>query len=221
MSVSLNELEVVAHKAALGAGLPVGHAEEAARFAGWLARAGFEPARALRDDLAAFEQGRAERCATWCLPPLCDGLAAGPVEGPARVVLAVPLLAAAAVATAANDLGLSLCARWSAAGGGRVLVAGSPERIELRAETPELPARGGPAAVVFAAGWPGESRPALPLQLDTDRFFAARRRLVEQGVEVAEEAWGELRALAARTLVPASERSRLSGAGAGDIDREG
>mgnify|MGYP003626874550 CR=1 FL=1 len=56
MKLSLNELEVVVHKAARGVGLPVGHAEEAARLAGWLARAGLEPALPLLRDLTAFRE---------------------------------------------------------------------------------------------------------------------------------------------------------------------
>jgi hypothetical protein len=47
---------------------------------------------------------------------------------------------------------------------------------------------------------------------------ARARACAEIGVEVADDAWGELQQFVRRTHVPASERSRATGAGAGLID---
>ncbi len=218
MSLSLNELEVVVHKAALGAGLPVGFAEDAARLAGWLARAGLEPAAPVQRDLGELLAGRAGRCALRQLPPLLDGLVVAP-DGETRTLeLAEPLLAAAALATAANDVGLSGQAAWRLPEGGGVEVFASPDLVELRCDRPAALQRPGAARVTLrkiARGGAG-----LPLVFDTAGFLARRQEVVERGLAVEPEAWAALRQLAARILVPASDRSRLAGAGAGDIDRD-
>jgi Protein of unknown function (DUF3726) len=219
MSWSLNEIEAEVKKAVRGAGLSSGLswglAEEAAKAARWLAARGVDPMPALVDVLNRHDRGERITVALtvtdggqWHAPaPLCPltlgaalcdharqiiagGMAAGPV---ARPLLVVPF-----VARAARHLGSDLRITmdhdiWVLAADGRFATTSTADRAEcttLRCEAAVAPS-------------------TLTL-----------RGVTSADVSIAPDAWERLQTFAARTYVPANERSRREGAGAGSIDND-
>lgn len=65
-----------------------------------------------------------------------------------------------------------------------------------------------------------DAHPGLNIICDADRLAAAAARSLAEGVAPDPEAWNRLKVLAAKVLVPASEQSRLMGAGALSSDNE-
>lgn len=186
--LSLNEVEALAGKAARGAGLAWGEAEDVGRAARWLARHGFDWAAAL---LSGLEQPEGLRAAL----ALADAASLNPQAGETAVRRATPLWALAFTAAAGRprtslvcgDLRLSLAADGTA--------AASHERDAI-------------------AAWPaGEMRigadaEALPIALAP----AAARATPDRAC------LARLDGLAAETYVPASARSRARGAGSAKLD---
>jgi hypothetical protein len=217
MTWSLGEIETEARKAARGAGLPWGIAEEAGKAARWLAAQGVDGLLALADLLDGHDGGRiAERIVVdadgrWHGDgrPLCPlGLGASLMDnahrigrgaivtGPvARPVLLIPFLA-----RAAQICGRPLRLSWPS--GATVVSAGSEAVSCLEAlSTSQVAgmqcARAGPTP----AGAPARTG---------ERAAAG----------VASAAGPRIDAFAQRTYVPASARSRLHGAGAGLVDND-
>jgi hypothetical protein len=58
----------------------------------------------------------------------------------------------------------------------------------------------------------------LPVFLDPAELARRYERALAQGIEVEEEIWRRIDAVAARVQVPASTESRLKGAGGGDAN---
>ncbi len=194
LDLSLNEVETLAQKAARGAGLPWGAAEDAGRSAAWLAR----HVGAWADSLLVL-------------------LDAPPPDAQSPLLLAGPL-ADGAVATAERVAAPLWVLPMLLVGPGRynpvVLRLGDVEISCNPGEDPgaTLPAEA-LAALVMApvAVRLAEARlTALPHALP-----ARSRRSLVAAATVA-----RLAALAARTYVPASAESRLRGAGAGLLDDE-
>ena len=197
-TLSLNEVETLAAKAARGAGADWGVAEDLGRAARWLAGRGLgwaPPLIALIGDAEGFCRLRpafqaADRAA---------GSAAGDgwTAGPCDLVWAAPIL--------------------SAAVHGRAVV------LTLRGDGCAV--RLGPDGRASADGpWPGvasESAQHLSLRTDADASplaypaEARTRRSI-----VTDPEWRALHDAAARTYVPASARSRAAGAGGGRVDDE-
>lgn len=195
IDASLNEVESLAQKAARGAGLPWGVAEDAGRSAVWLAR---------------------HLGACWA-PSLLALLQAPPPPACSPLLLAGPL-ADGAVATAEAVVAPAWLLPVLLLGPGRcnpvVLRAGAAEvrcnpLEDPRATVPAEALAALPAGPV-AVGLREARLPALPYALPP-RF---RRSLVAGAV------WARLESLAALTYVPASTVSRLRGAGAGLLDDE-
>ncbi len=210
MILSLNEIEITVLKAARGAGMEWGLAEEAAQAARWLARqrVGFEAAclsvleaAAWRTDIAVDSACLRPNASEAWLCPIRAGacvsdLAATPPLRIERVLQPLLLLPFAArfmrpVALMWTGVRLFLC-------GGRLAVRPGGLRSAFceRADMVELSALG------VADSTDGVDMP------------------LGNGVEVDPGVWSKLDALAARTYVPASRRSRLSGAGAATDDNE-
>jgi hypothetical protein len=225
MRLSLNEIEVTVRKAALGAGLPLGLAEDAGRAAAWLAARGFPMAELIFAALAAAPaELRLEREGTRCRilaedgpcpvlqagPSACDFVVAGARSGaPASVavVLDVPMVAVAQAALASAESGLALAVETAGApaavlvGGEAALSAGPAGLAALRSK---------PIVLGIA------ERPMVPVgALRTNPEPASR-----EGVSVPPALWGRIQALADRTLVPATAHSHERGAGAGLIDSD-
>jgi hypothetical protein len=225
MRLSLNEIEVTARKAALGAGYPLGLAEDAGATAAWLAAAGFPIAELMT---AALETARAEPrlehnganarivaeqgpcSALRVAPSACDIVLAAAGSGEPVAVeatLDVPVLAIAQAALVSASSGVSL----------RIEIAGEPA-MEVAQGQPvfftgaaKLSALRGEAVRISIAN-PQPQPPPVP--------GPGRETALGQGIPVDAALWEAIRRLAARTLVPATLQSRERGAGAGLIDTD-
>jgi hypothetical protein len=213
---SLNELETETRKAIRGSGLSWGLSEDGSRAVRWLAAHGVDPLPALRDILDRHDRGTiatafrlADHGGWRADAPICpitlgvticdfadrlatDGCVAGPV--------ARPLLLAPLVATAAQFLGRPL--HLDADGMRIVLTADGDPSGDL--SSLDVPDAAGIRCAVVAD--------RLPLS----QVKAASTR----GIETDPQAWAQLATYVHRTYVPASERSRREGAGAGLIDND-
>lgn len=191
----MNEVEGMAQKAARGAGLPWGIAEDTGRAAGWLAR----------------------RVGAWAGPLLA--LLEVPPPRAESPLFAAALLADSAAAGAACDIARVVAPIWALPG----LLALSPQPVAVWLDGARVQGAPGRDA---CASLPAEALAALPAAALSLRFPPAppplpyllpvrfRRSLVP-----ASE-WRRLEVLAALTYVPASDRSRRTGAGAGLLDDE-
>jgi hypothetical protein len=221
MIPSLNEIEMMVWKAARGAGLAWGLAEETAQAARWLADRGFDWAEPLVAALAEAES-RAGRLpapdlgddgawepqspGSWSSPILCGPLLTDIASdiGSARPIVfrrvAQPLLMLPFAAGAADEFGFALALR----------IDGAEFRFDGRggAEGSALP----PAALGQHIALAME---AEPLADGAIRHAAgAPRRAIPEAALARLEAWVH------RTYVPASAESRLAGAGAGLTDND-
>jgi hypothetical protein len=223
MIPSLNEIEMTVWKAARGAGLAWGLAEEMGQAARWLADRGFDWAESLVAALAEAEN----RDGRLSPPSRADGGAWNPAAGDAWAspILCGPLLADIASEIAADRplvfrrVAQPLLMLPFAAGAAAAL----GNRLTLRID----------AAVFHFDGHAGaEGAPALPnatlagrvllsMQGGSPRDAAmvafpagAPRRAIPDGPLARLEAWVH------RTYVPASAESRLAGAGAGLTDND-
>jgi hypothetical protein len=193
LDLSLNEVETLAQKAARGAGLPWGVAEDAGRAAVWICRRGGDWAGAL---LALLETPPPDAES----PLLLGGWLADAAEPCRMARVAWPLWALPGLLrTTARPVSVLL------------------GNAELRCNPGEDPAAtlaGASLAAMqeasLALAFPPGPLPMLPYPLP-----AIVRRARVPGAE-----WRRLQALAARTYVPATARSRLTGAGAGLLDDE-
>jgi hypothetical protein len=212
--LSLGELETTARKAARGAGYPWGLAEEAGRAARALAEIGLDGARLLR----ALVDAVAPRPQQSLVPARLDSIWAAE-EGPLCPI----------------RVGATLCdlARSLPEGGmaiSRVLVPGlflpfAADAARIRDAPVTLSWRGG----IVGIGPEGLPRASGVLKLadaaEADLFLhpggmalpAAPR---ETRARPDQAAWDAILALAHRTYAPATEASRLSGAGAGLSDND-
>ena len=227
MRLSLNEIEVTARKAALGSGFPLGLAEDAGAAAAWLAASGFPVAELMA---AALEGGGAEprleangarlrfvadRGPYSVLrlgPSLCDLVLA--MREPGRRVeteaeLDVPMIAIAHAALASVDSGqpFSIEIAGKAAA---LLVSSAPMLLVPPAELAAL--RGERVRIRIATG--------TDLEEPTGAIPVETRAAFREGVSVPAKLWERVRALADRTLVPATAHSHERGAGAGLIDTD-
>lgn len=214
MTWSLNEIEAEAKKAVRGAGLSWGLSEDGGKAARWLAAHGVDPLPSLTDVLERHDRGtiatalvatargwRAEMpiCPIKLGVTLCDNadrLAAQVfVGGP----VARPLLLAPFAAIAARILGRSL-----------LLDLGTTQIVL----TADGDASGDLALLDVSDARETRCAPAERLP------SADVRRVSTHGIETDPRSWARLAAYVKRTYVPASERSRREGAGAGLIDND-
>lgn len=204
IEASLNEVEGLAAKAARGAGLSWGLAEEAGKAARWLAGVGF----AWAPSLAALLDEHAALRPPMPLPPLLradgdgliDPLIAGSflddlarsgnavaLETVAHPVWLVPFAARGGCVVTWDGLVVTPHATgWTLAGDRSRLAAPRAERVTWR---------------------------RAPATEHADATAAARSIIEERD-------WQALATHAARTYVPASEISRRRGAGAGLVDND-
>lgn len=195
MSWSLGEARSLSIKAARGAGLAWGLAEETGFAVRWLQAQGAPGLRALAAYLRAREEAGGQEAAACPIELGCRLLDGGLVlpcdlGQVSQPLLLVPFIAAA---TPAGTSGLA----WD---GVELLVA--PEALESAAPTERL--------LTARATCRATGRGARPL----------RRQRWQRVPESEGEAMIALTAFAARTYAPASEQSRLAGAGAGLNDND-
>jgi hypothetical protein len=220
MTPSLNEVEAIGKRAARGAGFDWGLAEEAGKAARWLTARDLPGPEALAALLAEVDGAPCSAGAPAALDgrwtargggPLCP-LAAGAVLadlGRARAEtgrLRRPLLLLPALALAARAAGRALAVAWP---GLRAVITPdgtlSLDGAAAAAMTAEAPAVSVAPAAADARGAAGAARP---------------RPARHHGRAVYAAAWAGLERLAHRTYAPATERSRLAGAGAGLTDND-
>ncbi len=215
MTFSLNEIEAMGKRAARGAGLSWGLAEEAGKATRWLTARGLPGAELLADILSQNDKrdGADLTPATdrdlWEAPggrlcPLIAGAAlsdrAAEIAGGRMLnLMAVdrPLLLAPFAAGAARQTGVTIHLAWD----GLVITLG-PRGETIDGEREVLTARSTHAA--FCRRCDDATEPAAPID--------------EPAAPVDAATWSRLAAFAQRTFAPATEASRLAGAGAGLSD---
>ncbi|HVO02601.1 MAG TPA: DUF3726 domain-containing protein [Candidatus Cybelea sp.] len=221
MILSLNEIESMGWKAARGAGLAWGLAEEMAQAARWLADHGFDWAEPLVAALADAEQREGR------LPPpfLSDDGAWDAALGEAEVS---PILCGPLMTDIASDLGSSRPLVFRsvaypvlmlpfAAGAAAAFGFGLALKIDQEDFWFDGAGAAGTSrlAGVLRAGKIVLSMPDQPAAREVPTFAAgAPRRAIAPDLLARLEAWVH------RTYVPASAQSRLAGAGAGLTDND-
>lgn len=216
MAFSQNEIEAMCKRAARGAGLPWGIAEEAGKAARWLSAHDLPGPEALAeiltrndgksyDDLVPISVENTWRARSGRLCPLVSGaalsdraalLAAGRAInlGPTSQ----PLMLCPYAAGAAEQTGSQLDLMWN---GVVMTISGRCVSID------------GDLAAVFVRG-----TEAVTCSLSARKMEPVLPRT--RGRTIDAETWSRLSAFAQRTLAPATEASRLSGAGAGLTDTD-
>jgi hypothetical protein len=215
MIVSRNEIESLALKAARGAGLSWGLAEEAAAAAAWLAEHDLPWAGTLADVLGRQEATCRPRIAGDAIAPSRAGCRLCPILTGALLSDLGARSRSIEVRDVLGPLWLApFAARW--AGPDRAVRVSWMEACLSIGEgglADEDAAAGTALAAPFASRV--EIAPACAAAL-----ARPRRRAGHAGYLVPDEPWRALQALEHRTYVPASARSRLSGAGAGLLDND-
>lgn len=215
MLVSLNELDTMTRKAFRGAGYHWGEAEEAGKAATWLARCGLpvlppvlhllKEAQSHLSAMRPVREGQTLRAAGGLLCPVLAGIATSDATGELTAGQAIhygrlccPVLIAPFIAAAADALLLRLVFA-SPAGN----IEARPNACAVHMRTDALEASSG-SLVAHASGV----------------AMAGTRPPREHMLPVEPGQWEALNAFAARTYVPATAQSRLSGAGAGVRDED-
>jgi hypothetical protein len=221
MTFSLNEIEAMGKRAARGAGLPWGLAEEAGKAARWLTARGYPGASLLADILTRNDRQDYAKLApadvdgVWQatsgrLCPLISGAAlcdraAEIAEG--RVIefgpTAQPLLLAPFVAGAVKLTGLAMALGWD----GVVMIL-TPDGEVIEGDRISLTARSADSVDCRRVN-DGNDLAATAVPAPSSS---------EAGRDVDATTWSRLTNFAQRTFAPATEASRLSGAGAGLSD---
>ena len=210
MKRSLNEIEVTARRGAAGAGLPYGLAQDVSAAVAWLTARGLDGAgylAALLDDAGSspaigesrdgkiiFEDGRVEMCGASAID-----LALSEPEDCEVIVQNAnsPLLLAGLAGTAAIQHGLTFCLNCK---GSSLSIGPDTDEIDPSGFLP------GCDVTLSCRSTHETAKGATPPDLS--------------GFEVDAAAWNKIVAYAHKTYVPASEASRLTGAGAGLTDND-
>ncbi|MDX1541682.1 MAG: DUF3726 domain-containing protein, partial [Geminicoccaceae bacterium] len=193
--MSLNEIELLVRRAALGRGLPYGLAEEAGAAAAWLAAAGLDGGLAIADALDGVREGCAGRgaeCACWgggsdapaavaCIgPSVVDRLALDALEA-MTLRLDVPLVLVGMIGARISELARPLRLGFAVGPAGEARVLLDPETIMVSAPTPQATGRTRDAHVMLAPGL-GDLDPDAAVVYASGHLQANRRRAVEDGV---------------------------------------
>lgn len=226
MHMSLNETGSLALKAALGAGATHGASEDAAVSVCWLAARGFDGTGLLAAALGRVDAGEDSYGEATCR----DGDWAWQADKGARAISAALVGAGATdLVTGKATVHMEACAcpglllahaanRAAQTGGGLLLTAGDDAAGPLRLiACPDGRIDGDVAALVAVRvpvavsirSWRDEPAAALHLSADMASGLELETSIVER-----------LAAFAKRTYVPATEDSRLRGAGAGLTDND-
>jgi len=219
MICSLNEVEAYGRRAARGAGMSWGLAEEAGKAARWLAERDL-PAVELLARLLAANDGRpysdmapvidgdrwrapgGELCPVCCGAALCDRIdALSRGHGIRLVAVACPLLLAPFLDGAWQSDEASCEIRWPNV---RLLLTANGVTLESDKASAHMSDRADEVEVSF-----GTYQSARP----THQPRAG-------GIATPRSAWHAIDMLAKRTYVPASDESRARGAGAGRTDND-
>lgn len=240
--MSLNEIELTTRRAARGAGLSFGLAEDAGRAAAWLAEAGLDFGVAVADALddvatGCGATGEPATCPCWaagvaeaatqcrsvfCVGPSCfDGLCVSAEPGAAELGrIDVPLLLLAMAAVRAAEQALDFELTWAV---GEAEVLARCQNGQVTVTAPDLGtvtgSRGARVSVARLSGQARSSDDRMPLFGPEDMVRARRAALVD-GVGFAAETVERIQRHAHGALVPSSPVSRNTGAGAGLVDSD-
>jgi hypothetical protein len=215
MIVSRNEIESLALKAARGAGMSWGLAEEASVAAGWLAEHALPWADTLVGILAQTHTTSPPQIAGHRITPSRPGTRLCPIltgallsdlGSPASVMEIRDVLAPVWLAP--------FLAGW--AGPSRVVSLGWRD-VHLLVAQSEIAGADAVLAAALAASFADSVAIALE---PIDRSGQPRPRCAPSGYLAPDDAWGTLQVFEHRSYVPASARSRMAGAGAGLLDND-
>ncbi|EFO29918.1 conserved hypothetical protein [Roseibium sp. TrichSKD4] len=216
MRTSLNEVETMAKRACRGAGLPWGIAEETGKAARWLAIHGFDAVGTIGDVLQFHDhvdhsalspdtEGVNWIASGGLISPLMAGTAlcdhAERLTGQNEIVMAnvaYPIVLLSFSAIAAKELNRPIEVQW--------------ENVSTVVLGDELSIAGNYTDLTLTDSGQIRCVLASPKQ-------SARKKL-DTGCETTEVAWHRLNYYAQRTYAPATEASRLAGAGAGSNDND-
>ena len=217
MTFSLNEIEVMGKRAARGAGLDWGIAEEAGKAARWLTAHGL-PGPELLAELLTSNEGKGYdelvpisvegvwRAKSGRLCPLIAGAALSDRAGEVAALrefelgpVAFPLLLAPYAAMAATSSGVKIEVSWP----GVTLTIAPDDGLAVEGDL---------AVVATRRAEGAHCRPAAKDALTPPAG--------EPGRAVDAETWSRLDAFAQRTFAPATEASRALGAGSGLVDSD-
>ena len=231
MIVTLNEVEQWCLRALAGA--PAGVDEDAAAAAAWLVARGFPALELLVaaldrcGDAAAAVQATAQcarrfdaggHSAVFLAGVLVDNAVAAAASDDATARITVAALSdplyLLPVAERYRRRGSCFELLWEAGGarldgGGTCLLGVAP-----------VFATAGPVTVSIACGAQSPDGAALPVAVRPRDLEARYASTLEHGVTVTDQTWSRLKALGMRALVPASEASRVRGAGSAASDNE-
>ena len=215
MIVSMNELDSMTRKAFRGAGYHWGEAEEAGKAAIWLARRGLP---ALAPILHLLNEAQARLPA---MRPQKDAQRIKAAGG-----LLCPVLAGMALSDAAEELRPArqlqldpLCAPLLIAPFLAAAAEAIPFRLVISSPAVNIEACGRDCAIQIHSE-AAQDGSAILQALDLQSPVHGSITITDHLPTVQPEKWDALSAFAARTYVPATAQSRLSGAGAGLSDQD-
>ncbi len=215
MIVSLNEIESRALKAARGAGLSWGLAEEAAAAAGWLAQQGLPWAETLAVLLAGQHATSRPQIVADVIAPSRAGSQLCSIVSGALLSDLGPRASIMAVCDVLAPLWLGpFVARW--AGADRVVRLGWPG-VSLRV-SPCGAIGADAASAALALTFAG--RVEITLEPSASGQASSPPQRPRTGYATPDDTWHALQGFEQRTYVPASAQSRLAGAGAGLLDND-
>lgn len=210
MSYSLNEVEATAKKAARGAGYPWGLAEEAAKATRWLCAHDIDGCAVLARVLQRFD-GKD-------IASVCPTEGDGPWQAAGGVLC--PIATGAVLSDMASDLS-----------GDGIAMAGIAEPLFLLPNAAWAAERTGrPVTLVWPGGQATTDGAAVEMTGSADGVATTATiapggavrtpRQVQTRARPDPAAWTEMNRFAHRTYAPATEASRLKGAGAGLSDND-
>ena len=192
MDYSLNEYEALAFKAARGAGLAWGIAEEAGKAVRTLSSLGLESASILRECL----ENPQKNGALFLGAQLCDT-----PDGLSQITFSEPvhtpgiLLAFVALCSSTSDQ--CYCCKW--------------EKFEVYIENCELSA-------VSLEGF--NALTAASFSIEVTKTPKGQKQVALDRAVISDHDYEKLNALAFKTYAPSTEASRIAGAGAGLNDND-
>ena len=209
MRRSLNEIELMARKAAVGAGWTNGLAEDAGRAAAWLCSYGHDGVHSVYESICAGPQDLSvERSGTGLVVRQAQALRAGPSV--------LDLMADGGAVDHASLLNADSPLMVLGLAGALSAQYHTAVRLDF--------VNGVQARVTSGAHQTSGKIEYSPGNVTVQRIAASRALATPTdpptGYDVNEDIWTKLETLAAKTYVPATDESRRRGAGAGLIDND-
>ncbi|MGE3830223.1 MAG: DUF3726 domain-containing protein, partial [Parvibaculaceae bacterium] len=214
---SLNEIDAQLKKAARGAGLPWGLAEEAGRYGRALAQTAPQYLSIFADEVEALHAGRH----TWRL--ICDGMKIRAADTrPLSTLALAPTLSdlSGRLADGAITIACPVANPLLLAPALSSLASRQRRRLSVNLDGHNIVIASDLArAAAHLAVW-NEAESMTIAPLPDSIIDLSSPELPPGGIAIPEHLWQRFDALAVLTYVPASETSRLAGAGAGLLDND-